>query len=142
FGTWSKKSGYGVIRPNASGVERLIWADQSVRQLARARDADVFSYVAETFDHSPDLFVGADLKAAKPVASTNPFQDRFAWGRSELVEYRTDKGERLQGALYYPANYEAGKRYPMIVYMYEKLSDSVHRYVAPSDRAEANITAF
>jgi dipeptidyl aminopeptidase/acylaminoacyl peptidase len=49
---------------------------------------------------------------------------------------------RLQGALYYPAGYEPGKRYPMIVYMYEKLSDGVHRYVAPSDRDYYNTTVF
>ncbi len=41
---------------------------------------------------------------------------------------------KLQGSLYYPAGYEAGKKYPMIVYIYEKLSDNVHRYVVPSDR--------
>ena len=49
---------------------------------------------------------------------------------------------RLQGALYYPAGYEPGKQYPMIVYMYETLSDGVHRYVAPSDRDYYNTTVF
>ena len=88
----------------------------------------------QDYDDSPDLFVGgADLKAAKQITTTNAFQRNYAWGKSEIVDYKTDKGVRLQGALYYPAGYEPGKRYPMIVYIYEKLSDSVHRYVAPSD---------
>ncbi len=143
FGTWSKKSGYGRLLPGASAVERLVWLDKSVTRLAKAKDADVYEYVVETFEDSPTVFVGApDLKSAKLVTKTNPFQDRFAWGHSELVEYKNDLGERLQGALYYPAGYEAGKRYPMIVYMYERLSDTLHRYVAPAERDPYNASVF
>jgi predicted peptidase len=58
----------------------------------------------------------------------------LASGRRELLEHKTDKGLRLQGAMYYPAGYDASKKYPMIVYIYEKLSQNVHPYAAPSDR--------
>ncbi len=134
YGEWTKKSGYGRLDPGG-GVKRLVWLDKNVASLAKARNADRYAYVSQDFDDSPDMFVGGpDLTDAKQVTSTNPFQAKFAWGRSELVEYKTDKGMRLQGVLYYPAGYEAGKKYPMIVYMYEKLSQNVHRYVAPSDR--------
>ena len=66
----------------------------------------------------------------------------YAWGRSTLVEYRSQSGQALQGALFYPANYEPGKRYPMVVYMYEKLSDGVHQFSAPSERDYYNAAAF
>ena len=55
---------------------------------------------------------------------------KYAWGRSEVVEFKSDRGVRLQGSLHYPAGYEPGKKYPMVVYLYEKLSDGVHRFVA------------
>ncbi len=143
FGIWSKKSGYARLLPGATAVERLVWLDKSVTRLAKAKDADVYEYVVESFEDSPDAFVGAaDLKSAKQVTKTNPFQDRYAWGHSELIEYKNDEGERLQGALDYPAGYEAGKRYPMIVYMYERLSDSLHRYVSPAERDPYNASVF
>jgi dipeptidyl aminopeptidase/acylaminoacyl peptidase len=143
FGIWTKKSGYARLLPGATTAERLVWLDKSVTRLSKAKDADVYQYVVEAFENSPDAFVGgSDLKDAKQVTKTNPFQDRYAWGRSELIEYRNDQGERLQGALYYPAGYEAGKRYPMIVYMYERLSDSLHRYVAPGERDPYNASVF
>jgi dienelactone hydrolase len=142
FGIWSKKSGYGRLMPD-NGVERLVWLDKSVTALARAKDAPVFAYTSQDYDDSPDIFIaGADLKNARQVTTTNAFQSKFAWGRSELIEYKTDKGRRLQGALYYPAGYEAGKSYPMIVYLYERLSDGVHRYVPPSDRDYYNTSVF
>ena len=143
FGVLSKKSGYGLLEPDSSGVQRLVWRDQSISSLAKARKADVFTYIAQRHDDSPDLFVtGPTLANARQVTNTNPFQTKFAWSRSQLIDYKTDKGTRLQGALYYPAGYEPGKRYPMIVYMYERLSDSLHRYVVPSDRDYYNTTVF
>lgn len=143
FGSWSKKAGYGRIAPGARQAERLVWDDKMIVSLSKASDADVYSHVAQAFDDSPDLFVGGpNLGAAKPVTKTNEFQSSFAWGRSELVEYKNDRGERLQGALYYPAGFEPGKKYPMVVYMYERLSDGLHRYVAPGDREPYNTSVF
>ncbi len=97
----------------------------------------------QDYDDSPDLFVGGpELQSARQVTATNPFQAGFAWGRSELVDFKTPKGRALQGALYYPAGFEPGKKYPMIVYIYELLSQNVHRYVAPSDREYYNTSVF
>jgi dienelactone hydrolase len=143
FGIWTKKSGYARLNLGAARDEHLVWLDKSVQRLAKAKDAEVFAYSAEAFDDSPDAFVGGpDLKEAKQVTKTNPFQANYAWGRAELVEYKSDRGERLQGALFYPAGYEPGKKYPMVVYLYERLSDGLHRYSAPSERDYYNVAAF
>ena len=142
FGEWTKKSGYGQLKPGGA-VTRLVWLDKNVGSLAKAKDAEVYRYIVQDYNDSPDIFVGAaDLQSAKQVTTTNPFQNDYAWGRSELIEYVTDKGRRLQGGLFYPAGYEAGKKYPMIVYNYELLSQNVHRYVVPSDRSYYNISVF
>lgn len=146
FGIWTKKSGYARLRLGASGGtgdEHLVWMDKSVQRLAKAKDADLYQYVAEAFDDSPDAFVGGpDLKEANQVTKTNPFQSNYAWGRAELIEYKNDRGQRLQGALRYPAGYEPGKKYPIVVHPYEKLSDGLHRYSAPSERDYYSPAAF
>jgi dienelactone hydrolase len=142
-GDWTKKSGIARLMPGAVVPERLVWADKGIARLAKAKDAPVYAYVSQTFEESPNAFVGgADLRNMKPVTTTNPFQSKYAWGRAELIEYTSEKGTKLQGVLRYPAGYEAGKKYPMIVYVYEKLSDGLHRYVAPSEREYYNVTSF
>ncbi len=142
FGIWSKKSGFALLRPGAA-PEKLMFADESIERLSKAADAPVYEYVSETFEESPNIYVGgADLKDAKRVTDTNPFQSKYAWSRSELIEYKSSSGTRLQGSLYYPAGYEAGKKYPMIVYMYEKLSDGLHHYNAPSERSYYSASAI
>jgi dienelactone hydrolase len=142
-GVWTKKSGYARLAPGASAPEKLLWLDKSVTRLARAKDAEVYEYVVQSYEDSPDAFVGSgDLKGAKQVTTTNPFQSKYAWGHAELIEFTSEKGQRLQGVLRYPAGYEKGKKYPMIVYVYEKRSDSLHNYIAPSEREYYNGTSF
>jgi dipeptidyl aminopeptidase/acylaminoacyl peptidase len=140
-GEWSKRNGYS--RLVGGKLERLVWEDAGIGRLTKAKKADVFLYVAQDFDRSPDYYVaGPTLAGARQVSHTNPFQHEYRWGRSELIEYKNDWGERLQGALFYPADYEPGKQYPMIVYIYEIRSPAVHQYVVPSDRSAYDPTVW
>ena len=145
FGSRSKKSGYGLLKTGAP-VEQLAFVDKSVSGLGKAKDADVYVHMVQDYNDSPDMFVsGADLKNAKQVTTTNAFLNDYAWGKTETIDYTTDKWhglQKLQGTLYYPAGYEPGKQYPMIVYMYELLSDNAHRFVVPSDRDYYNTSVF
>jgi dipeptidyl aminopeptidase/acylaminoacyl peptidase len=143
-GEWNKKQ--GLARLDLGGeprVDRAVWLDKSVGRLIKARSADVLAYVVAAFDDPPDYFaVGADLKRPRQVTETNPFHGDYSWGRAELVEYANGRGERLQGVLYSPAGFEEGKTYPMVVYMYEKLSRNLHNYAVPSDRSPYNPSVF
>ena len=143
YGAWTKRYGYARLDSDKTRAERAIWFDKRVDRLTKAKNADVFAYVMQAFDDSPDYFVsGASLIDGRQITRTNTVQERFAWGRAELVDYKSSRGERLQGALYYPAAYEPGKKYPMVVYMYEQLSDGLHNYVSPSDRSPYNASVF
>jgi dienelactone hydrolase len=146
FGVTSKKSGYGKLLPAPGNVNRLVFLDKSVSGLARAEKADVFIYSVQGADDSPDLFVSnADLGPSRQVTTTNAFLSKFAWHRAELVDYTVTRGRQkipLQGILHYPANYEPGRKYPMVVYLYEKLSDGLHRFQNPSERDYYNGSAL
>ena len=141
-GKRSKKTGYARLLPGKT-VERLVFEDARVTRLQRADSTDVFAFTRERFDDSPDWFVGGgELASAKQVSATNPFHKDYAWGRSELVNFRSSKGRDLQGALFYPANHDPSKKYPMIVYTYELLSQNVHNYVVPSERSYYDFSVF
>ena len=71
----------------------------------------------------------------KKVTNADPQQKDFLWTKGvKLVEYTGYKGDKLQGVLYLPANYEPGKKYPTIVYIYEKLSQAANTYPLPGVR--------
>jgi predicted peptidase len=143
YGEKTKQYGYGTMQ-RGRAVERMIFADANVARLTKAKDADVYSYVVQSFSDSPDFFVGgARLGDAKQVSETNPFQKNFAWSEtSELIDFTNERGVELQAALHYPANYDPSKKYPMLVYIYEITSNQIHGYVAPSERSAYNPTVW
>ncbi len=142
FGIWTKRSGYARLDRRRHGQERDL-RRQVGRRTREGRGRRRLRLHVQTFAQPPETLVGGSgLTDAKAVVKTNPFISDYAWGRSELVEYKNEKGERLQGALFYPAGYEAGKKYPMIVYMYERLSDGLHRWSSPSERSPYNPAVF
>ena len=142
FGERTKLSGHARMRLGRE-PEMLVFREQRVSRLARAEDADVYVYRQESFEDSPDLFVGgSELHDAGQVTHTNPFHDDFGWGRSELVDFESATGKELQGVLLYPASYDASQQYPMIVYTYEILSNRLHWYVSPSERSYYNFSVF
>lgn len=141
-GERTKQSGYARVRPGRT-AERLVLDDASHGRFMRADSADVYLDLRGRFDDSPDLFVsGPELRDARPVTATNRFQGDYAWGRSELVDYTTAAGKQLQGALYYPAGYVAGRSYPMIVNPYELRSGELHRYWVPTEQNYYNVTVW
>ena len=141
FGKRTKQSGYARLR--AGALEKLFLEDAITSRLARADSTDTFSFTRERYDDSPDWFVGnGELKNPRQVSATNPFQKDYAWGRAELVNYRTVANLDLQGVLIYPANYDASKKYPMIVYPYEMLSQTLHLYLVPTERSYYDPTVW
>ncbi len=133
YGEWTKKAGFGRIMPDTEGVEMLVWDDASFGRLSKLEDHEVYSYSRSTHDEPTSYLVaGSDLKEPRQLTHANQQQKNFKWSDGvKLVEYTNEKGTKLQGALHLPADYIEGKKYPTIVYMYEKLSQNANRYDSP-----------
>jgi dipeptidyl aminopeptidase/acylaminoacyl peptidase len=140
-GKRTKQSGY-TLREADGSIHRLVLADAGYGPLTRADSAPVFAYSRQRYDESPSLRVGTDIANAKTIVATNPFAKDYAWGKVELFNFKSTIGVPLQALLYYPANYDPSKKYPMIVYTYELLSQGLHNYVAPTETNYYNATVF
>ena len=142
-GEWSKETGYARMRVTDRAPEILIRSTEAVGWLRKAENADVYVHRTEEFHRPPAFHVGGPrLTDARTVAGVNAFHDEYLWGRSELIEFVSDYGDTLQAALFYPAGYEPGRQYPMVVYHYEMRSQVVNQYVVPSDRSPYNTSVF
>jgi len=136
------QSGYASLDLRSGQLRTEIYQPKSIGRLAKADKAKVYSYVSQKYDQPPALQVGTTLASATTLYASNPQAAKFAWGKSELVQFTSRDGRPLKGALYYPANYEPGKQYPMIVYIYEILSNGLHQYVNPSVRSAYNTSHY
>jgi dipeptidyl aminopeptidase/acylaminoacyl peptidase len=90
-------------------------------------------FTESTFNEYPNLWA-SDKKFTSPrqVTDVDPtlFKE-FAWGSKKLIDYKNSKGQRLQATLTLPAGYEPGKKYPMLVYFYEIMSNTHHNFSMP-----------
>lgn len=143
FDDRTKASGFYRDRVEGGGApERVVMADARFGAPVRAREADVYMVTRQRFDASPDVWVGPRMDALTRVTNVNPQQGQYAWGSAELVEWRSLDGLPLQGLLYKPANFDPRRKYPMLVYFYEQLSDNLHQYHAPFGRNTINPTVY
>jgi dipeptidyl aminopeptidase/acylaminoacyl peptidase len=127
---YSGATGYYKLQPNAA-AQPLVMGNASITKLQKAKNANAFIYVSQRFDSPPSLQLKNGVETTVLVQS-NEHQKNYQWGKSEMIHYTDSKGNPLNGVLYYPANYDSAKRYPMVVFIYESLSRSIHNYVNPS----------
>ena len=134
YGEWTKKAGIARLDPGATGVKMIGWADASYPVLMKARKTDTYVFTRGTSLEPADYYV-ADGSLENPVRLTDqrPQVAQFTWSAGvQLLNYTSDKGDRLQAALFLPANYEKGRSYPTVVNFYERLSQTANVFAAPS----------
>jgi dipeptidyl aminopeptidase/acylaminoacyl peptidase len=111
----------------------LLMAARNYSMPVRARKSDKLLLHVSTFYDYPDLYVAdADFKEIRRISDANPQRADFLWGRASLIHYKSSDGVPLSGVLIKPENFDPKKRYPMIVYIYERLSQNLHRFSDPA----------
>lgn len=137
YGEWNKKSGIGRLEGGKNGLQpgirQLVWDDARIHSLSKAKNTGVYMYAKEKYNEPTEFYTGNEqLTGTEKVTANAPDKNKYTWSAGvQLVDYISDKGDSLQGALFLPAGYEKGKKYPTIVYYYEKMSQSLHAYSNP-----------
>jgi len=132
YGDKTKHSGYYEVKVGKK-PKALRYEDKMIGGAIKAKDAEKVIYTEQTFVDFPDYWA-SDLSFKKPSKMTdaNPQQADYKWGKRVLVDYTDQRGHQLQATLALPADYDASKKYPMIVYFYEKMSQRHHQYSMPT----------
>ena len=129
YNNLKKNFGFYSCAVGRSGVKKLLEEKKKFRFLGKANKADVLMYTREDFEEFPDIWTNnLEFTAARKISEVNPQIKDFAWGKAELVEWGSADGIPLQGVLIKPANYESGKRYPVIVYYYRFFSQRLYEF--------------
>ncbi len=139
--TWDS----GFFRASLDGSEpkQLVMAAKNFSAPVKAKDADVYLLTAMNFQEFPDLLTtDGTFKELRKVSDANPQKARLLWGTSEVLAFKNADGVALTAALYKPENFDAKKKYPMMVYIYEKLTQNVNRFVNPAPSHNINISYY
>lgn len=134
YGEWTKKGGVARVDPGKPGAHALVWDDASYGGLTKAEHADQYVYTRGTATNPNDYYV-TDANFSSPARLTDQRSavEPFQWSPGvRIIDYTSEKGDKLQAALFLPANYEKGKSYPTVVNFYEKMSQTANTFSAPT----------
>lgn len=131
YGDKTKKSGYYEVKVGKK-PKVLRYEDKMIGRAIKAKNADKVIYTEQTFVDFPDYWLSdTSFKRPKKITDANPQQANYKWGKRVLVDYTDERGHKLQATLTLPADYDSAKKYPMVVYFYEKMSQRHHQYSMP-----------
>lgn len=130
----TKASGFFIDQVNKSSTpEKLVMMDQRFSNPRKAKDANHLMFTRQSFQDFPNIWSSQmNLSGMNQISDANPQQSDYLWGTAELTEWVSLDGIPLQGILYKPEGFDASKKYPMMVYFYEKLSNSLHLHDPPT----------
>jgi len=86
-----------------------------------SKDGEKIFYNFSDGDMPNELYMtDKDFRVRTCLTDLNPWIANKKLTRSELVRYLDVDGNELYGILYYPVDYEPGKKYPLVCEVYEK----------------------
>lgn len=139
---------YGISKIlQDAGIEQLRSFSISQIQASEGKDL-MLLYTKENYNNSPDLYTSYypafvyditdprkflySVLTEERLSSINPQQKNYNWGTAELVKWKAYNGKETEGIVYKPEDFDPKKKYPLICYFYETLSDGLYSYLPPS----------
>lgn len=168
FDNTNKHSFYqvSIIDTPCYFLSKVLYSN-TFNNLVKAKNTMAFIFTKESFQSSPNLyctgnstevhnkylnapelsdtlFSGSNFNEyAIQLSDINPQQKGYNWCTAELYTWKTYTGKKSTGILYKPEDFDPKKKYPLICYFYEKLSDGLYNYILPAPTASRlNIPFF
>jgi dipeptidyl aminopeptidase/acylaminoacyl peptidase len=99
-------------------------------QPLKAENSNTYLLLKRTASEAPNFVITNDFKHFRQLSDVQP-QKNYNWLTAELHTWQDCNGERLQGILYKPENFDSQKRYPVIFNFYEEKSFGLYNYLIP-----------
>ncbi len=117
------------------GAEPLIDGNKKYTFRAKAKEADRILYSQESFEEYPDIWVtNGVFSFRRQITHLGDQLKDFKWGAAELIRWESEKGDSLDGVFIKPDGFDPEKKYPVIVFFYEKFSPLMYNFWKPQNR--------
>ena len=121
----------GFFRLNLKRKELLktYYAACEVQFYQKAKNSGHLLWSSEDFRRYPEIcFSDALFKENVEISDASRQMENLQWGEIRPVTWTTYSGKKAKGLLITPDNTDETKKYPMIVYFYEKNSQNLHAF--------------
>ena len=141
----NQKMGYFLLDINKNEKpKQLIYGDYYFTYPYKAKNTDKIIWGKMQTNIAPELYYSdLEIKNQNQLTNLTSQQEKYNWCTSELTSWLAYNGDTLQGIIYKPENFDPNKKYPMMVYFYEKYSNRLNYYYYPRpSRSIINFTYF
>lgn len=133
FDNKTKESGFYQFKGQHNDPKSLLVEAKTFKNISSSADQQTILYSKEDYINSPNIYTNTlKFKNEQQLSDINTQQAGYNWGTAELVHWTTPEGNQAEGILYKPENFDPAKKYPIIAYFYEKLSDGLYSYQPPA----------
>ncbi|PWJ97883.1 dipeptidyl aminopeptidase/acylaminoacyl peptidase [Flavobacterium araucananum] len=125
-------SGFAFFKKK-TGVKELCFAPIKVDEPLISLNKNILAFKTYRYNLPPSIHVlELNNKLSKILYQSNTALLDYDLGQDQVVHYPGQDGDMQKGVLIYPANFQAGRKYPMIVYIYEQTAEFVNSYNSPT----------
>ncbi|MBX2965073.1 MAG: S9 family peptidase [Cyclobacteriaceae bacterium] len=133
FNETTRQSGFYKLSLNDGKLTKLIMGNYRYGNAVKALQANTMLFTRENFNEFPDVWTtDFNFSSPKKLSDANPQMSKYLWGSVEPVTWTSSDNIPLEGMLYKPEGFDPKKKYPMMVYFYEKNSQNIHQHHAPA----------
>jgi len=140
----TKESGFYSLDMKTLSITALVSGEYTFSNPVKSKQSDKLIWTKSNFTTFPDLQTSdLNFRAVQKITSLDAQKEQYVWGRVKLISWKSFDGGRMNGLLYTPDNLDTTKKYPVIVYFYEKYSDDLNRFYHPSpSRSTVNFSVY
>ncbi|MBL7860240.1 MAG: S9 family peptidase [Cyclobacteriaceae bacterium] len=133
FNEITKAAGYYKLNLKDGKLTRLLMSDHRYSFTAKAKETNQVLFTRESFREYPDVWTtDITFSNQKKLSEANPQMKNYLWGSVERVSWTSLDNLSLEGLLYKPEGFDPKKKYPLMVYFYERYTDDIHQHYAPA----------
>ncbi|MEG1898684.1 MAG: prolyl oligopeptidase family serine peptidase [Bacteroidales bacterium] len=150
FNKVTKETGIACLDITKKGakVTSIVQGPYTYANIALSKGAKgkkpIFVYTRGCFEDGNNVWMSIDnFKTQKQLTNANPQQKEYNWGTVELVKWKTLDNIDCEGLVYKPEDFDSTKKYPVMIYFYEKNSNTLYSPKSPApSRSTVNIPYF
>ena len=146
FNEKDKSESLSVLDIQQKQVNLIQSFDMHISNIVSNKNTKNLLVLKEDESHAANMFVYQLNKSKQnpvAIAQLNPQQSEYNWLTSEIVTWKAYTGKKVEGILYKPEDFDSKKKYPMIVFFYERNNQTLHNYIPPTPTgSRLNISFF
>jgi dipeptidyl aminopeptidase/acylaminoacyl peptidase len=120
--------GIAWVTISGSQPKQLIREDFAINHLAVTKRGELL-YTTQTMSIPENLWAFDPSSGRKhQLTDTNAQIRNMTMGSARLLNWKSQDGQDLKGILLLPVGYQEGKKYPVIVWVYETFSSRLHYF--------------